>query len=265
MPPTWLALAALALVLAWPVPILLARATWPSRAPGTALFVWQAIALTGGLSMIGALLTYGLEPFTGNLVDGLLAFPGLLGGAALPSRANFGQMFAISGAILLGVHLLLNLATTFVRAERSRRRHLQLVSLLSAPMPEQPNARLIDSEAPVAYCLPGTTRSVTVLSAGLTALLDREQLRAVIVRTRVHTLRSVTTSFCSRSVPGAARSRGSRSRRARSTPSPSSSKCSPTTMPGGSCRTRRWCSRSRSWPRLPPPDRLSAHRRCRPR
>ncbi|WP_394771069.1 M56 family metallopeptidase [Lacisediminihabitans sp.] len=184
--PTWLALAALALVLAWPVPILLSRAQWPSHAPGTALVVWQAIALTGGLSMIGALLTYGLEPFGTSLVDGLVALPAVLAGAPLPAGVAFGQMFALSGAILLGIHLLLNLATTFVRAERSRRRHLQLVSLLSDPMPEQPNARLIDSEAPVAYCLPGTTRSVTVLSAGLTALLDREQLRAVVAHETAH-------------------------------------------------------------------------------
>jgi negative regulator of sigma E activity len=46
--------------------------------------------------------------------------------------------------------------------------------------------RLIDHEAPVAYCLPGTTRSVTVLSAGLIDLLDEEQLRAVISHENAH-------------------------------------------------------------------------------
>jgi hypothetical protein len=95
-------------------------------------------------------------------------------------------MFALSGAILLTLHLVLNLALTFVRAERSRTRHQQLVSLLSAPMPERPGMRLIDHEAPVAYCLPGTTRSVTVLSAGLVDLLDEEQLRAVISHENAH-------------------------------------------------------------------------------
>lgn len=183
---TWAALAALAIALAWPVPILLARAAWPSRAPGTALVLWQAIALTGGLSMIGSLLSYGLDPFGQTLLEGLGAFSAALIAGTLPMDANFPQMFALSGAFLLGIHLLLNLALTFVRAERSRVRHRQLVALLSSPIPELPDTRLIDHEAPVAYCLPGTTRSVTVLSAGLVSLLDERQLQAVIAHERAH-------------------------------------------------------------------------------
>jgi Zn-dependent protease with chaperone function len=184
--PTWASLAVLALALAWPVPILLANAAWPARAPATALIVWQSIALTGGLSMIGALLSYGLEPFGYTLVDGLRALPGALLGGGLPPGTTFAQMFALSGAILLGIHLLLNLVTTFVRAQRSRLRHRRLVTLLSSPMPERPDTRLIDHEAPVAYCLPGTTRSMTVLSAGLMALLDEQQLGAVIAHEQAH-------------------------------------------------------------------------------
>jgi Zn-dependent protease with chaperone function len=183
---SWVALAALAVALAWPVPILLARASWPSRAPGTALFVWQAIALAGGLSMIGALLSYGLQPFGDSLVAGLRAVPHYLGRGTLPSGADFSQMFALSGAVLLAIHLLLTLGLTFARAERGRRRHSQLVALLSSPMPERPGTRLLDYEAPVAYCLPGTTKSITVLSAGLMTLLDEEQLRAVILHETAH-------------------------------------------------------------------------------
>lgn len=183
---TSLALAALAVALAWPVPILLARAAWPSRAPGIALLAWQAIALAGGLSMIGALLSYGLIPFGGTLIGGLRSLWQHLIGTSLPASAEFSQMFALSGAILLGIHLLLNLVLTLVRAERLRRRHAQLVALLSSPLPERPDTLLIDHAAPVAYCLPGTTRSVTVLSAGLMALLDDEQLRAVIAHEQAH-------------------------------------------------------------------------------
>lgn len=180
------ALAALAVALAWPVPILLAGARWPDRAPGTALVVWQSIALAGGLSMIGAMLTFGLVPFGDDLVHGLQAFLARLVGGPLPEGARFLQTFALSGAILLGVHLLLSLVTTFARTQRLRRRHRQLVTLLSDPMPERPHTRLIDHAAPVAYCLPGSTRSVTVLSAGLVRLLDEEQLRAVIAHESAH-------------------------------------------------------------------------------
>ncbi|MES2092676.1 MAG: M56 family metallopeptidase [Actinomycetota bacterium] len=186
MSATWIGLAALAVALAWPVPILLSRARWPARAPGTALLVWEAIALAGGLSMIGALLSYGLQPFGATFIDGLLAVPRYLLERRLPATADFGQMFALSGGVLLAIHLLLNLALTAVRAERSRTRHRQLVTLLSTPMPQRPGLRLIDHQAPVAYCLPGTTRSVTVLSAGLLELLDETQLRAVISHENAH-------------------------------------------------------------------------------
>jgi Zn-dependent protease with chaperone function len=179
-------LAGLAIVLAWPVPSVLARAAWPARAPGTALLVWQAIALAGGLSMIGAMLTYGLVPFGDHLVAGLTAFVGSLADGRLPESANFTQMFALSGAILLGLHLVLNLALTSARTERQRRRHVQLVRLLSFPMPGSPSTRLIDHAAPIAYCLPQSFRSMTVLSAGLLELLDEEQLRAVIAHEEAH-------------------------------------------------------------------------------
>lgn len=69
-------LAVLALILAWPVPVLLSRAHWPARSPFTAMVLWQAIALAGGLSMIGAMLVYGLEPIGNNLLAGLKALRG---------------------------------------------------------------------------------------------------------------------------------------------------------------------------------------------
>src|SRR5690606_16970132 len=55
--------AALAILLAWPVPILLSRAAWPARLPGWALVLWQLIAVAGGLSMIAALLLLGAALF----------------------------------------------------------------------------------------------------------------------------------------------------------------------------------------------------------
>jgi Zn-dependent protease with chaperone function len=179
-------LALLAIVLAWPAPIALAAARWPGRAPGVALLLWQAIALAGGLSMIGALLSYGLIPFGDHLAAALLSFGHSLASGALPPGADFFEMFALAGAVLLGLHLLLNLLLTTVRTAKQRRRHLQLVQLLSAPMPERPGMRLIDYAAPVAYCLPGSSRSITVLSAGLLGLLDERQLQAVIAHERAH-------------------------------------------------------------------------------
>lgn len=181
-----IALAVLAWALAWPVPARLSRAEWTSRAPSTALFLWQSIALTGGLSMIGSLLVFGLSaygdsPFeaVGALVEETLA-------GDIPEDATIFQVGSLTFAVLLTMHLLLNLASTFVRTERQRRRHLDLVTLLSEPVPGEPRTRRLDHPAPVAYCLPGAFRSVTVLSEGLLALLDEDELRAVLEHERAH-------------------------------------------------------------------------------
>jgi Zn-dependent protease with chaperone function len=183
---TAIVLALLALALAWPVPILLARAHWPSRAPGTALALWQSIALAGGLSMIGALLLYGLIPFGTALPDSLIGLGRSLLGAPLPAGSRFDHVLALCSALVLTVHLLLNLAMTIVRSERQRRRHRQLIDLLASPMPDRPRTRILDHAAPVAYCLPGASRSVTVLSAGLLELLGPDELRGVIAHETAH-------------------------------------------------------------------------------
>ena len=141
----------LAVVLAWPVPVALARARWALRMPALAMLCWQAIAVAGGLSMIGAL-----------------------------------WYLSRGAAVLLALHLLLNLGLTTLGAMRQRRRHLQLVELLSTPMPDRPGTRLIENEAPVAYCLPGAPRSVTVLSDGLLRLLTEDELAAVVAHERAH-------------------------------------------------------------------------------
>lgn len=179
-------LGAVALALAWPVPVLLAASRWPARSPGIALALWQAIALAGGVSMIGSLLCYGLIPFGTSLTSGLVGLGDALGGGAPASTTTFAHVLALCGALLLGAHLVLNLAATFVRAEAERRRHHHLIDLLSDPLPDRPGMRVIDYAAPVAYCLPGAIRSATVLSNGLLRLLDAAQLRGVIAHEQAH-------------------------------------------------------------------------------
>lgn len=181
-----LALAALAFALAWPVPVLLSRAHWPSRSPAVALVLWQAIALAGGLSMIGALLTFGLQPFGEHLVQGVGMLGAVLVGAPIPEGVEVWHLLALCAAVLLGGHLLLNLVLTIVRSERERRRHEALLTLLSSPLPQNPDARIIDTPAPVAYCLPGPLHSITVLSAGLVEMLTSDELQAVIEHERAH-------------------------------------------------------------------------------
>lgn len=151
-----------ALLLAWPVPIWLARAAWPMRAPVVALLVWQAVGLAGGLSMIGALA-----------LTGFAVAPDRLWLAAIPAAA-------------FAVYLLAHLAVTIAQVTRQRRRHLHLLDLLTSPHPTRARTRVLDDALPVAYCLPRGAGSVTVLSQGLLDRLDPDELVAVIAHERAH-------------------------------------------------------------------------------
>jgi Zn-dependent protease with chaperone function len=159
------ALAAVALALAVPVPILLARATWPTRAPARALVLWQAIALAGGFSMIGALVGAGV---------------------ALIPLHTLGGGILIGTAVGLAGHLLGHLGATIASVVRSRSRHRALLDLLTSPDPSRPQTLILDAATPVAYCLPAGFSSITVLSRGLLDRLSPAELSAVIAHERAH-------------------------------------------------------------------------------
>jgi hypothetical protein len=147
--------------------------------------LWQSIALAGGISMIGSLLLAGLQPFGDDLVSRLQGAAAVLFTGPLPAHATLFNAFLLSAAVLLTAHLLLNLALTSVRSRNQRHRHMELLRLLSSPMPDAPSTRVIDHPAPAAYCLPGA-RSVTVLSEGMIDLLSPPQLDAVVAHERAH-------------------------------------------------------------------------------
>jgi len=177
-------LALLAITLAIPAPILLARARWTRRSPASALLLWQSIAVAGGLSMIGAPLAIGLSPFGadfGSASRGALASIARYGVAAVPGASWVG----IGTAGALAGYLLTHLAVTIVRVQRQRRRHLALLELLGGPAPHA-GALLLDEAAPVAYCIPRARRPLTVVSRGLLELLDDREVDAVIAHERAH-------------------------------------------------------------------------------
>ncbi|WP_426999004.1 M56 family metallopeptidase [Pseudarthrobacter sp. N5] len=179
-------LAVLATVLAWPVPVLLSRAQWPARSPFTAMLLWQTIALAGGLSMIGAMLVYGLEPVGDNLLAGLRALAGMVFNNAPTTALGFWHVFALSTAALLTAHLVFTLLLTYLRIERQRSRHRELLAVLASPSSDGTGTVVISHDSPVAYCLPGGARSVTVLSDGLMAVLEPAELRAVLIHENAH-------------------------------------------------------------------------------
>ena len=177
-------LGALALALAWPVPVILSRARWPSRAPAVALALWQAIALAGGLSMIGCLLALGSAP-AGSLPAAIAQLAPAAVAGPIPAAFGVVEIAALALAAAIALLLTLNLVFVAVRAERERRRQQQLIGILSDPMPGEPRTRVLAHPVPLAYCIPGL-RTTTVLTEGLVAMLDREELAAVIAHERTH-------------------------------------------------------------------------------
>lgn len=164
------------------------------------MVLWQAIALAGGLSMVGAPIVYGLSPFGASLPQ---AIPRAYEVAVTEDYAGLAHqgvhlthLFALCFGVLLGAHLLLTLARTYLKVLSARRRHRQLVSLLSTPLDddsstadgELTDTHIIEHNAPLAYCLPGRTNasSVTVLSRGLLEQLTEAELAAVVAHEKTH-------------------------------------------------------------------------------
>lgn len=195
MEPLALLLAALAVILAIPVPKLLHTAGFRTRSPWATMLLWQAIALAGGLSMVGAPIVYGLSPFGSNVPQALSTAVRLTLDEDYSAMAGLQvhpwHIFSLCLGLLLGGHLLLTLARTYARVLSARRRHRQLVDLLSTPAPRGDHGaetQIIEHDAPMAYCLPGRTNasSVTVLSRGLLNTLSEPELAAVIAHEQTH-------------------------------------------------------------------------------
>jgi Zn-dependent protease with chaperone function len=182
LPATAAALGVLAALLAWPVPALLGRARWPRRDPLVALVCWQAIGLAGGLSIIGALLVHGLAPWGHSLPEAGWA---VLAGDPSEGPVRGDHWVALTLAGVLAAELLGVLALSWVRTARTRGRHRALLELVVRPSAAAPDARLLEHPAPVAFCIPGA-RPLLVLSSGMVAELDDDQLAAVVAHERAH-------------------------------------------------------------------------------
>ncbi|WP_029088665.1 M56 family metallopeptidase [Brevibacterium album] len=169
-----IAMAVLAVLLAWPVPTALARRQ-AGRAdvdPVSGILLWQAVGLAGGLSLISACLAFALAPLVGA-------------GAAGPAVLDWWRWPALAvGAVLL-LALLLALAWETRAAARARVRHRDMLALVSQSSPHVPGMRIIDTDHAVAYCLAGRG-GTTVVSTGLLQLLDANERDAVIAHEREH-------------------------------------------------------------------------------
>lgn len=136
--------------------------------------------------MIGSMLVWGLTPLGDNLISALHGGWRVLMGDPEVTYPGVVHLFALSTAFLFGFHLVLTLIRAAWRTSRQRAKHRQLLRLLSNPSETRPNTLVIDHDMPVAYCVPGISKSVTVLSRGLLTQLSPAEQQAVIAHERSH-------------------------------------------------------------------------------
>ncbi len=175
-----LILAVLAFLLAWPIPAALARFRGD---PISEVVLWQAVGLSGGLSLIGAALAFAVAPGATSLPSGIVS---LARGESHAQLSIMAWIFLIIAVLLIG-RLLGCLILTFYSARRARLRHDEILHLLSEPSATYPDTRIITTDEVVAYCLPkGPRKGTAVLSTGLIEALDEEERTAVIAHERAH-------------------------------------------------------------------------------
>ncbi len=170
----------------------LRRGSWPARGPYVAVIAWQVLGLTWGISTIGALLAFGLAPYGKGAIGGLFALATDVSAHGLHlakfAVAPFGAPRVGAVIIAFGLTLVLfyGLVASSIHVVRIRRRHHDLLELVSRDDPEVPGARVLDHPAAAAYCLPGVLRSKVVISAGALRVLERSELSAVLAHEHAH-------------------------------------------------------------------------------
>jgi Zn-dependent protease with chaperone function len=187
-----LAFAILAVLLVGPAPALLARATWPLRAPRAAMVLWQAVALAAVLSAFSA----GIGIATRLLVPGPDGRPttsviGAAGRLGWPLWTAYIAVFALT--VLIGVRLTVAVARVAIANRRRRAHHRMVVDLvgvghgaaLAQPCAKTRDLRVLDVPQPLAYCLPGVRSRVVVSEGALNTLADAE-VSAILTHERAH-------------------------------------------------------------------------------
>lgn len=165
-----LALIILAVLLAWPVPRLMARTQMFRHSPRAALFAWQSVTLGAILAALAAAPALApLVLFDGQEVWKHFAILMLAGCAS-------GLMLA---RLLVAGHSIGR------RMRVLRARHRELVDIISLQPQPGSKLRVLDHPAPTAYCLPGRESRV-VISQGVLDAMPPKAFAAVLAHEGAH-------------------------------------------------------------------------------
>ena len=177
-----LAFTLVALLLVGPVPAVLARATWPMRAPRASIVLWQSIALAAVLSAFSAGIAIASRLFVpgpdGRPTATITSEIEVLG---WPLWIAYVLVFALT--LLIGARLVVAVVQVAIATRRRRAHHRMVVDLVGKS--QKSGLRVLDVAEPLAYCLPGVRSRVVVSEGTLTALADKE-IAAILSHERAH-------------------------------------------------------------------------------
>ncbi len=177
-----LAFTVMALVLSGPVPAMLARATWPSRAPRAAIVLWQSIALAAVLSAFSAGIAIASRLFApGHDGRPTAAVANEIDVLGWPLWITYLAVFALT--LVIGARLAVAIVLVAIATRRRRAHHRMVVDLVGKS--QKAGLRILDVEEPLAYCLPGVRSRVVVSEGTLTSLADNE-IAAILSHERAH-------------------------------------------------------------------------------
>lgn len=188
---TALAFTLLALLLVGPVPALLARASWPLRAPRAAVVLWQSIAVAAALSAFSAGIAIASKLFVPGNDGRPTTLLGEIDQLGWPLWLLSITVFGLT--LLIGVRLTVAGIQVFISTRRRRSYHRTLVDILGVhhdraaaqACTRASELRILDVAQPLAYCLPGVRGRVVVSEGALSALAD-DEVTAILTHERAH-------------------------------------------------------------------------------
>jgi Zn-dependent protease with chaperone function len=161
---------------------MLARATWPTRAPRAAIVLWQSIALAAVLSAFSAGIAIASRLFVPG-PDGrpTATITSEIEALGWPLWTAYVIVFAIT--LVIGARLTYAIVQVAIATRRRRAHHRMVVDLVGKSQGN--HLRILDVAQPLAYCLPGVRSRVVVSEGALNALGDNE-MAAILTHERAH-------------------------------------------------------------------------------
>ena len=161
---------------------MLARASWPIRAPRAAIVLWQSIALAAVLSAFSAGIAIASRLFVPG-PDGrpTATITSEIDALGWPLWAAYVIVFAIT--LVIGARLTYAVLQVAIATRRRRAHHRMVVDLVGKSQGN--HLRILDVAQPLAYCLPGVRSRVVVSEGALNALGDNE-MAAILTHERAH-------------------------------------------------------------------------------